>query len=340
MGEEIYSLEELISILPEGWQEKAKELGALRRAREIKTPEDLLKLNFLYLTTGKSFGNTAVLLQLGNEYHLNKIAVYNRIGNSEEWLRWLCEHICRQARMPAEKPAWLEGKTVCLVDASDEPVYGSSKTGFRLCYCIDLFDLSLKEMHLTGTEEEEKLSNFQQFGDQDVVIGEKAYGTIQGIEYLRRKGCDFALRYRTNAFTLYNREHQPVEVIRYFEHLQAGKSDGVDLYYREGKEYKPIRLCAEQSADNGYVIVASSLTEVEPALIMELYRFQRQLEQVFKRLKSLFHYNEIPSKVEKSGRAWFYGKLLLASGYETLENKGRLPPQEASMTAQREEMRV
>jgi hypothetical protein len=40
-----------------------KELGALRRAREIKTPDDLLKLIFLYLTEGKSFGNTLALLR-------------------------------------------------------------------------------------------------------------------------------------------------------------------------------------------------------------------------------------------------------------------------------------
>jgi hypothetical protein len=61
----------------------AKELGALQQPRKIKTPEDLLKLIFLYLTAGKSFGNTVALLQLGNEYHLNKIAVYN--SDRKQW---------------------------------------------------------------------------------------------------------------------------------------------------------------------------------------------------------------------------------------------------------------
>jgi hypothetical protein len=36
--------EDLAAIMPEGWKTKAKELGALQRVREIKTPEDLLKL--------------------------------------------------------------------------------------------------------------------------------------------------------------------------------------------------------------------------------------------------------------------------------------------------------
>jgi hypothetical protein len=65
-----------------------------------------------------------------------------------------------------------------------------------------------------------------------------------------------------------------------------------------------------------------------------------QIELVFKWLKSIFHYNEIPSKVEKSGRAWFYGKLLLAAVCETLVNQGRFPFEETSMETQREEYSV
>jgi hypothetical protein len=48
MEEETYRFEDLLSVLPEGWQEMAKELGALQRARNIKTPKDLLTLIFFY----------------------------------------------------------------------------------------------------------------------------------------------------------------------------------------------------------------------------------------------------------------------------------------------------
>jgi hypothetical protein len=46
MREENYTFEDMAAILPEHWRGKAKELGALPREREIKTPEDLLKLIF------------------------------------------------------------------------------------------------------------------------------------------------------------------------------------------------------------------------------------------------------------------------------------------------------
>jgi hypothetical protein len=70
MQEDNYTFDDLVAILPELWREKAKEWGALRRAREIKTPDDLLKLIFLYLTGGKSIGNTQTLLSMSKSCHL------------------------------------------------------------------------------------------------------------------------------------------------------------------------------------------------------------------------------------------------------------------------------
>jgi hypothetical protein len=70
MEEDNYTFDDLAAILPELWREKAKEWGALQRAREIKTPDDLLRLIFLYLAEGKSFGNTQALLSMSKSCHL------------------------------------------------------------------------------------------------------------------------------------------------------------------------------------------------------------------------------------------------------------------------------
>jgi hypothetical protein len=59
--------------------------------------------------------------------------------------------------MLAEKPAWLERNKVYIVDTTDEPVYGGSKTGFRLHYSVGLFDLGMKEMRLTDAKTGETL---------------------------------------------------------------------------------------------------------------------------------------------------------------------------------------
>jgi IS4 transposase len=83
-----------------------------------------------------------------------------------------------------------------------------------------------------------------------------------------------------------------------------------------------------QRENNRYIIVATSLSgeEATASQVLELYRARWQIEIAFKRLKSLFHYNDLPSKRGDSVRAWFYGKLLLAALCEAMVNTGRFPP--------------
>jgi hypothetical protein len=90
-------MEEIYTLLPEGWQEKARELGALKRGRNIKTAEDLLMLNLAYQTNGKSLGGTSALIKSGGVINLAKNAVKFRIQKSEVWNNWLVQNICRNA---------------------------------------------------------------------------------------------------------------------------------------------------------------------------------------------------------------------------------------------------
>jgi hypothetical protein len=96
--------ERLLSVMPEGWKGKAKELGALAHGREIKNAVGLLHLVFIYLTEGKSFSGTAALLQLGGICSITKKAVFTRFQKCGEWLRWLCERTYRNNHAVREAP--------------------------------------------------------------------------------------------------------------------------------------------------------------------------------------------------------------------------------------------
>jgi hypothetical protein len=350
------SFEQLLSVLPEGWQDKVKELGALIREREIKSAIDLLRLVFIYLTEGKSFSGTAALLQLAGICAISKKAVFTRFQKCGEWLRWLCESIYRNNKAITQLPGWLGERNVYIVDASDEPVHGSDKADYRLHYAIGLFDLGMKEMALTTTETGEKASNFKAFGEKDIVIGDRAYCSKQGIEYLSGRKSGFLLQFGTKRFGVYNQKGRAVNILGYFKGLKPCGIGEKTLYYKYGGRYKPLRFCvlrktkeAEQKgleamrktqmrkhgnkelskaqmAYNRYVIIVTSITDVAAELLLDLYRQRWQIEMAFKRLKSLFKYHEIPVHVEQSAWAWFYGKLLLAALCETWVNKGRFSP--------------
>ena len=79
----------------------------------------------------------------------------------------------------------------------------------------------------------------------------------------------------------------------------------------------------EQGVDlrnGGKVVLVTSIIDVTPELIVDLYRQRWQIEPAFKRLKSLFKYHEIPVYVEASTLSWFYEKLLLAALVNVLKN--------------------
>jgi hypothetical protein len=352
------SKKSIIDMLPKGWAEKAYELHAITRGRHIKTPEDLIKLVLTYAMDGGSYGITSAVTRLTDENGgLNKNAVYKRIQGCVPWLRWLCENICRHAGNVCDKPAWLKGKRVVAIDATDEGVRGQVGAKFRLHYAVDLFTFEPVEMQQTTAKEGETLTRFNNLRTEDLILADRAYCSLRGMNALLAHGCDYILRYRANAFNLYDEHKNRVYLPDLLADLQEGEAKSLMLRYYADGQYLPIRLCALrktaqaetdglkqlkrsnageyrgkvsplQQAFNRYVIVATSIGETIPAeTIMATYRLRWEVEMTFKRLKSIFGYDEVLTRKTQPSMAWFYAKLLVAALSESLMNQGRFSPE-------------
>jgi hypothetical protein len=188
MNERKTSFERLLSVMPEGWEAKAKELGALVREREIKSALDLLRMVFLYLTEGKSSSGRAVLLQRAGICSISEKAAFTRFQKRGEWLRWPRETICRNNKGIVEPPQWLGERKVYAAEAGGEPARGIGGADCRPRCATGLFDLGMKEMALAGTERGEKAGNFTSFGEGEIVIGGRGK---QGMECLLGRGAIF-----------------------------------------------------------------------------------------------------------------------------------------------------
>jgi len=227
-----------------------------------------------------------------------------------------------------------------------------------LHYSLDLFTLSCSEFVVTGIDNGEKLANFKQFKKGDIVMGDRAYGTLPGIAWLRQQGADYALRIKPRGIALYNGRRQEIDLLERLRGLKEGKTADITGKCIINDTYEPIRICALrkdkdseraglkrlkkenqrkqggkavtelQRESNKYILVATSLgkEEATAAQVLGLYRMRWQIELAFKRLKSLFGYSDLPAKNPQSVKAWFYGKLLLAALCETLVNAGRFSP--------------
>ena len=334
-------MKEIIEYLPEDWEAKAKETGAFTRARNIKSPEDLLALNMLYITNDGSFQMASAMMKLTKGISINKNAAYERITASGEWLRWMAEALCAMQGATIEKPSFLGEKQVKLVDASDETTKGKEKNTWRLHYVFNLFSFQCTDMELTTNKEGERLTRHK-VEESDIFIADRIYCTMSGIEHVLSGGGDFVIRFKSKAFNLYDETGKRLELLPYLRELAPLTNIDVHCFYKlQTGELRPLRIVAmkkdakavEQSKRkmarkvskkqekaataetvelNEYVVLATSLDYTNNQ-ILELYRARWQIEQVFYRLKSLFGYGDVPSKNTETVKAWFYGKLFLAA---------------------------
>jgi hypothetical protein len=348
---------QLLGLLPAGWEAKAKATGALRRRRGIQTAADLLRLILLYMTEGVSFAGTVALARLSEIAEISKVALYKRLRNSGAWLQWLCQHVYRQAGLAVEKPEWLKGREVIIVDGSETVKCGVRRQCYMLHYSMELFTLDMRELLVTDMKTGEKLANFTKFKPGDIVRGDRAYGNLPGIACLKRQGVDYVVRIQGWKHAFFDAAPAKIDLLAQLSVLQPGERADIPVQCLVNGRHEQVRVCAlrkdtdseragikrlkkenqrkrggkpvseAQGENNQYIIVATSLeTEIPSSPIMELYRARWQIELAFKRLKSLFQYNDVPMQNSESAFAWFYGKLLLAALCETLVNTGRFSP--------------
>jgi len=311
----------------------------------------------LYLTKGKSFRGTSAVARLSGEAVVSDVAILKRMRNSAGWLQWLSQNICRRAGLTVEKPEWLKKKNVILVDGTEDVKCGVRRQCHMLHYSLDLFTLAPREFVLTDRSVGEKLANFKKFGKGDIAVGDRIYGTLPGIAYVRGLGADYALRIKSRGFRIYDGKKREIDLLGSLSGLKEGETADMRVKCLINGRYEPVRVCALrkdqgseraglkrlaktnqrksggkavselQRENNKYIIVATSLgKKVSAQQVLDLYRMRWQIELAFKRLKSLFQYNDLPMTNGESVKAWFYGKLLLAALCETLVNTGRFSP--------------
>lgn len=266
----------------------------------------------------------------------------------------MTEELCRQSGFTMPKPEWLERKVIAL-DGSEMCVKGSKQGNYWLHCALDIFDLSYRSIEITGIKEGEKLSRHM-VKPGDIILADRMYGNIKGMEHVLSNGGDFILRYRTKGFNVYDAQGDKINLLERFKGLKPMEKMSLEcFYYSEGTK-RPVRLVTMRKDEdafkvsqrrmtkklnkqrgkapskealefNEYIVLATSLNESEEK-ILELYRARWQIEQVFLRLKEMYDLGEVPSKNDDSVKAWFYGKLFLAVLAETIMKKECFSPEE------------
>ncbi len=197
----------------------------------------------------------------------------------------------------------------------------------------------------------ESFLNFH-VNEKDLLIGDRAYGRLKGLKYVRKQGGHFLARLKNKSFKMYRKGGKEINLLNEYKTLSIGqvKEFEVEARTKESLDFD-MRLCAIRKSDkeaeksikqalkeqskkqrkvnpetielHRYVILITSLpTKITANQIMELYRIRWQIEIAFKRLKSILGLGHLPKIDEESSRAWLHGKLFVALLAQAIVDEG------------------
>ena len=331
-------------LLPVGWQEQARKLGALRRAREIADAGTLLRVLLVHLADGCSLAETAARAAELGWCEVSPAAVFKRLRGAEQWLRWMAEQLWRRRRSVPILP----GRRVRVADATIVTETGRTGSEYRIHYAIDLSDLRCDHFEVTDHHTGESLRRLP-VKKGDLILGDRGLAKGPALADVTDRGADVIVRAGVSTLPMFTPEGRRINLLARLRRLRLGRAEEWPASIREGKRdiagrlvaikrsaratkrarrrvvvkaqqngYKAASAKALEAA--GYVMIWTSVgrKELSAARVLELYRLRWQIELAFKRCKSILGLGQMPKHDDTSCRAWLHGKLLTAFLVERL----------------------
>lgn len=333
----------LLSMMPSGWQELARETQALKGLRQDKDVSVCLRILLLHLACGYSLRETAVRARETQLADLSDVALLKRLRKSKNWLQALC---CRLLEEQATLTRPVTGLSLRLIDATVVQEPGPTGSTWRIHYSLRWPQLICDHFELTAAQGKgngESLTHFPvQAGEH--LLADRGYSNYASVQHVAAHGAVVTVRLNPQAVRLVDVAQKPFALRQKLRSLKKTNQAGcwpVALTGAAGQTPVVGRLCvlrksqaaiakaratAIRSANrNGHELQPATLLYAEYVMvfttaplsltaqqILEIYRLRWQIELVFKRFKQLAQLGHLPKEDEESSKAWLYGKLFVA----------------------------
>ena len=345
------SWKEVLSFLPEEWEEKCYELGALRRTRKFSDSSVLLRTLLIHLLDGCSLREMSVHARFGNLADVSDVAILKRLHNSGEWFRWLSLHLLTDLVSTHPLPEGLKKYRLALLDATHVREPGSTGTDWRIHYAFSLTEFRCLSVQVTDSSIGESFRRFD-IEPGFVYIADRGYYHLSGIEHVISERADVIVRMRISQEKLYTAKGKPFNILQELKRLASNRVGDWQVYYfgtagkisgricairknkhlreqskkrvREtcARKQKPVSKESLKAAEYVFVFTTLSSDEASAQDILDLYRGRWQIELVFKRLKSIIGLGHLPKQDPQGAQAWLQGKLFCALLIESLIQAG------------------
>ena len=346
----------LVSMLPSDLERCAQETGAVRRRREVRGGEQLLRLAFAYGWCNLSLRSTALWAQERNLAELSDVALLKRLRGATEFLaRLLTEKLAERTQLPSlgagAEATRRRNRRVRLVDATSVCRPGASGTDWRIHLGFDLVGLRIDHAQLTDASGGETLARLP-VESGDLVVADRGYSHRRGIVAVVQAGGDLVVRMTWHNVPLLDEQGHSFSILSALRSLAPGElaefavqtasdpkqglpavrgrlialakspqqAEAARRELRKQAKKKGKTPSAQTLEAAGYVFVFTTVAaeELDAWDVLELYRFRWQVEMAFKRMKGLLALDELAAKDEQLCRSVLLTKLLGALLVEEL----------------------
>jgi hypothetical protein len=333
----------LLGLFPTGWEELGRSSGAVTRLRGFDSLNNLFRTLLLHVGCGWSLRETAVQAKLAGIADVSDVTLLNRLRQSEEWLRLLCQQLWKENGVSLE-PA-LKGQPVRLVDATVVKEPGKTGSQWRIHYSIRLPSLECDHFDITPVKGKNTGEKLGRFGLQagELVLADAGYSNPPGVAAVVGHGADVCVRLNRQSLPLWDEKGRPFPLLQKVKTLEkAGEIAEWRVWVQSENQRIAGRLCGIRKSEAAvqraqrkltikqqdgkgkdtpenreyacYVLVFTTLRKDRATVrqVLECYRLRWQIELTFKRLKSIVDLGHVPKQDDQSSRAWLYGKLFVA----------------------------
>jgi hypothetical protein len=331
--------DELVKTIPEDLDASAREYGALRRRRGIKSASNLLRLILIYANVLSLL--TTALWGVGLKLcDISRQAIQKRVLKSSLWLRHLLT-VLLNSLIPVPTQGQGLVRRLVLRDASTISRPGSPGTEWRLHLSWQPFNLQPTQLTFTDERTGEGLEDAGLQAD-DLVLADRAHGIWRAIRVPLDVLAFFIIRLTWSNLPLLTAEGQPFSLIAWLRSVPKTQNHAeITVVAADDPERRPLRLIVgrlppdkakeawervrrqarkKKRPANPNTLLAAGfcilLTNLPSAtwpvrVILAFYRIRWQVEWCFRRWKSLCHLDELPAYPAKIAEPVLLAKLII-----------------------------
>lgn len=320
--------------LPVDLEATARQTRALRRRRQVKSAEDLLRIILMYSVCDWSLRLTGAWAHLAHLASVSDVGLLRRFQRSCPWMGHLVTACLEQGTaLPRKHP----GATLCLRDATTISQPGSTGTDWRLHLNWDMSTLTLTGVELTDAHGGESLARFATT-PETIVVADRGYAYARSLGAVLAQKGQLLVRINWQNLPLVDPDSPRWKLAPWLKRVTHPSERAVTLQTPQGvfplrlvavplprKEAQAARQRAQETARKkhhkirpetlraaGFILLVTNLPASEWSVeeLAELYRWRWQVEVAIKRVKSIEHLDALRAKDPDLAQTYLLGKVL------------------------------